>query len=108
MINWKINAEDFKLLLEVATRAKRDLTGYPDSKRTLVLDLNACHSNGCPLDFAGLLAAPMLDFSHDIEGIRDHINRGTGQLTVEGPFTPRYALANHVTSTLQESSPDAD
>jgi hypothetical protein len=92
--NWDISREDHDLAVQIADRALRELTGYPDNKHTLYMDLNACHSNGCPLYFKGLLEAPMQDFSHDIHGIRDHINRDTGKL--EDFFTPRYALANHV------------
>jgi hypothetical protein len=93
-ISWDISKSDFYLAVEIAERAVRELTDYPDDERTLVMDLNACHANGCPLDFKGLLEAPLQDFSHDICGIRQHINRDTGKL--EDFFTPRYALANHV------------
>jgi hypothetical protein len=98
--NWEITREDFALLTQVADRALRELTEYPDDKRTLVMDLNACHSNACPLDFVGLLAASLQDFSHDICGIRTHINRDTGKLDEGGPFMPRYALANHTGGVL--------
>jgi hypothetical protein len=93
--NWEITKEDYDLLVLVAVRAKAELTGYPDDRRTLIMDLNACHANGCALDFKGLLAAPLGDFSHDIYGIRKAINRDTGKLT-EDVFMPRYAAANHV------------
>jgi hypothetical protein len=91
--NWEITHEDYDVLNEVVNRALRELTDYPDDKRTLVMDLMACHANGCPLYFKGLLQAPMQDFSHDIYGIRQHINRDNGK--IEDCFTPRFALANH-------------
>jgi hypothetical protein len=94
MIDWNISKDDFRLAVEVAERALREFRDYPDDQRTLIMDLNACHSNACPLDFKGLLEADIDDFSHDVYGIRQHINRDTGKL--EGFFTPRYALANHV------------
>lgn len=94
IINWEIGKEDFDLAVQIADRALRELTSYPDDKGTLLMDLTACHANGCPLDLKGLLEAPLLDFSHDIYGIRKHINRDTGKL--EGCFTPRCALSNHV------------
>lgn len=94
-INWAITREDMGLLVQVAERVERDLNLYPDDRRTLVMDLNACHSNGCPLDFAGLLAARLTEFSYDIYGIRKAIDRTTGMLT-EDVFMPRYALANRV------------
>jgi Family of unknown function (DUF6874) len=93
--NWGITRADHDLLIQVADRALRELGHYPDDKRTLIMDLNACHSNGCALDFAGLLTARLGDLAHDIYGIRKAINRDTGKLT-EDCFTPRFALANHV------------
>lgn len=90
---WDITKEDHDLLVQVAERALRKLP-HIDDKRTIVMDLCACHSNGCPLDFKGLLAASMQDFSHDVYGIREHINRDTGKL--EDCFLPRYALRNRV------------
>jgi hypothetical protein len=92
--NWNISREDHDLSVEVAKRALRELRAYPDDQRTLIMDLQACHANACPLDFKGLLEAPMQDFSHDVCGIRQYINRDTGQL--DGFFTPRYALANRL------------
>jgi len=43
---WEINREDLDRLLLVADRAMRELNDYPDDQRTLIRDLNACHSNG--------------------------------------------------------------
>jgi hypothetical protein len=51
------------------------------------MDLTACHSNGCPMDFQKLLDAPMFDFLHDMVGIANHIDRSTGQL--QHCFLPR-------------------
>jgi hypothetical protein len=93
--NWAITSEEHDLLMQVVSRAIRELRDYPDEPRTLIMDLNACHSNGCPLDFAGLLKATLYEFGHDIYGIRKAIDRRTGKLT-EDVFMPRYALANRV------------
>lgn len=95
--NWEISNADFDTLVLVATRALRELPNYPDNRRTLIMDLNACHSNGCPLYFKGLLDAPVGDLVHDIYGIRKAINRNTGQLS-EDCFVPRFALANHLST----------
>jgi hypothetical protein len=92
--NWEISKPEFDLLVQVADRALAAFTHYPDDKRTLVMDLMACHANACALDFKSMLEGPLQDLSHDIYGIRKHINRDTGKL--EDFFTPRYALANHV------------
>lgn len=53
------------------------------------MDLTACHANGCKLDLNKLLSFQEFDFSHDIFGIRRHLNRETGEL--EDCFWPRCA-----------------
>lgn len=59
----------------------------------LHMDLTACHANGCPVDWAMLLAADDLTFIHDVAGIQRHVNRETGKL--EHCFVPRCAASNH-------------
>ena len=55
-----------------------------------MMDLEACHCNGCPLDLISLLeAAGDADLAHDVAGITRHLNRETGRL--EDYFRPRYA-----------------
>lgn len=54
------------------------------------MDITACHCNGTPLDLNKLLNAPDFDFSHDVFGIRKHINWTTGE--IEGFFSPRCSL----------------
>lgn len=55
-----------------------------------MMDLEACHCNGCPLDLISLLeAAGDADLAHDVAGITRHLNRETGRL--ENYFRPRYA-----------------
>ncbi len=56
---------------------------------TMAMDLNACHSNGCPMDFKRMLAADDLDFLHDVSGIARHMDRETGKL--KDCFLPRFA-----------------
>ena len=53
------------------------------------MDITACHCNGCPLRLKELLEADALNFTHDVFGIRRHIDRETGKLG--DCFTPRYA-----------------
>ncbi len=65
--------------------------GYKD-RLTFYMDLDVCHSNGCPLNFDKLLAFPDGDFYHDIWGIRNKIDRQTGKLT--DCFLPRCAFGN--------------
>lgn len=53
------------------------------------MDITVCHRNGTPLRLADLLAADDFNFSHDVFGIRRHLDRTTGKLM--NHFHPRYA-----------------
>ncbi|HEY6020836.1 MAG TPA: hypothetical protein VIY48_13340 [Candidatus Paceibacterota bacterium] len=55
-----------------------------------MMDIEACHCNGTPLELERLLSARLVDFFHDVDGIRNHINRETGKL--ENCFMPRFAV----------------
>lgn len=91
MINWKCSKADMELIAKIASRAVAVAKehGVDYDQMTAVMDINACHSNGCPLDLVGLAEAEPFDFTHDVFGIRRHINRDTGKL--ENCFLPRYA-----------------
>lgn len=93
MINWNVSKADHDLIVQIAERVAKITDNYPDTKAALIMDLTATHANGTPLDLPKLLAAEPFDFTHDIFGIRRHINRKTGKL--EGCFMPRCAQANH-------------
>lgn len=54
-----------------------------------MMDIEACHSNGCPLKLHELLEADDANFGHDVFGIRRFIDRETGKLTQS--FCPRFA-----------------
>lgn len=88
MIDWHVSKTENDLIVKIAQRVERDLQS-PDNRMTIIMDLTACHANGCQLKLAELLDAAPFDFSHDYYGIRLHINRTTGKL--EGCFLPRYA-----------------
>lgn len=64
--------------------------GITYDTQTAMMDLIACHCNGCPLDLSRLEHAPEADFAHDVLGIRRHIDRSTGEL--RDCFLPRTAL----------------
>lgn len=53
------------------------------------MDVEAAHSNGCPLNLEELLATDDGTFGHDVFGIRRFIDRETGK--VGGCFLPRLA-----------------
>jgi len=56
-----------------------------------MMDIEAVHCNGCPVDLVALLeAARDDDLVHDVAGMQRFVNRETGAL--EQGFTPRYSL----------------
>ena len=82
---------EWAVIQQIALRA-RPLFEQQNIFRDLVdieMDLDAVHSNGCPLRLSGLLAAPDFDFKHDLFGIYEYLDRSTGQLTE--CFSPRYS-----------------
>lgn len=57
-----------------------------------IMDIEACHSNGCPLDLDKLALSDDANFGHDILGIRRHMNRTNGKLM--NHFLPRCAKSS--------------
>lgn len=51
------------------------------------MDVSATHANGCRLDLQKLLDFDVVNFAHDISGIRRHLDRDTGKL--QDHFLPR-------------------
>jgi hypothetical protein len=92
MVKWTNNKAEIDLESKIAKRAialaaKHDI----ELKQIdIMMDIDACHCNGCPLKLVELLNASDFDFSHDVLGIRRHINRETGELI--DCFLPRYAV----------------
>lgn len=92
----QFNATKFEMeiILEIADRAEtlaRKAYGVQEfDKTSLVMDLDACISNGCPLRLDALRDADDSNFSHDVFGITRHMDRQTGELT--DCFLPRFAL----------------
>ena len=89
MIAWdKITKEDIKLITHIQKRA---YSIWPDiNVMTLNMDLTACQVGDTPLDLEKLLAFDDFNFSHDIGGITQHIDRETGKLMDR--FSPRCTL----------------
>lgn len=88
-VSFDVSDPDGQLIHQICERAssmtkltQREVLAYE-------MDLTATHLNGCPLDLQKLLEAPEFDFRHDLAGIRDNLNRITGQL--ENHFLPRCA-----------------
>ena len=92
MLNWGANKEELALIGAVADRAL--LAGLaPGMKIEVMMDLEAAHCNGCPLDLEALAKAPLGDMMHDVAGIHKWLNRENGKL--EGCFVPRFAAKVH-------------
>lgn len=78
--------------------------GYPmdnEDRTSLLMDLAAANGvNGNdPLDFERLLAADDFNFSHDVWGIRAHMDRMTGRLM--GHFSPRFSRPRHAARHIE-------
>lgn len=90
-LSWDVSGAELGVIAEIAHRAAamkvcREL-GY-DFKWAM-MDLQATHANGTPLRLDDLLKADDFNFSHDILGIRRHLDRKTGKLG--GFFSPRFS-----------------
>ena len=97
-IDWSTlstSLDDLKLIKKIVKRAAAE--GFrlaPLDPQDLELDLEATHSNGCPLRLQALLDADRFNFAHDVCGIQAHMDRETGQLT--NHFLPRFYDAKAV------------
>lgn len=89
MVNFKVSKFENDLILKIADRAEPLYRKVGDKKMALVMDLTACHANGCNLRLDEMLKADDFNFAHDIYGIRRHIDRSTGKLG--DCFLPRFA-----------------
>ena len=91
MLKWNISKSDYEVVDRIAVRAhlmaKDAGIDYPVTDANM--DITATHLNCCKLKLRELASAPNFDFSHDVFGIRRHLNRETGQL--EDCFQPRFA-----------------
>lgn len=90
-VSFETTREEDKLIGAIVDRAMKVFENAPrcPNRMSLTMDLSATNANGCPLDFAKLLAFDVFNFTHDIVGIMKHINRTTGKL--ENCFVPRCA-----------------
>lgn len=81
-----LSKEEHAAMHKVMDRALKQYPTYPPM--TLALDLLNAHDD-VGLDFERLLAFEAFDFSHDITGICNHMDRSTGKL--RHCFLPRCA-----------------
>ncbi len=91
-IKWTTHKETMEVEKEIAKRAvvmAKEL-GIQYDYQTALMDIDACHCNGNPLKLGSLLAADDFNFSHDVFGIRRHLDRTTGKLL--NCFVPRCSV----------------
>lgn len=86
-MNWNCTRKEHEAMKEICDKAEKAL-GTIDRMSTM-MDLEACHSNGCPLDFEKLAKFDTFNLLHDVCGIARHLDRKTGKL--KDCFLPRAA-----------------
>ena len=91
MINFNCTPEEMILMQKIRIRAmeRKELRMITCSLE-LEMDINAAHSNGCPMDLEKFLLSDDENFFHDVIGIMSHIDRKTGKLMKH--FLPRCAV----------------
>ena len=88
IVRFNVTEEDHRLIIRIAKRYLNIMRGSVEGIQEVTMDLMAVHCNGNPLDLQGLLDANDMDLTHDIGGIRRHLDRRTGKLV--DFFVPRY------------------
>lgn len=86
-INFKAARDESDAIFAIVQRAEN--LGWKGNRMTTVMDLTACHLNGCPLDLQRMKTAPDYSVIHDVAGIARHIDRETGKL--RDHFSPHCA-----------------
>jgi hypothetical protein len=92
MIKFTTDKAELALISKIADRAVKaaEANGIKYDGVSALMDIDAVHSNGCPLKLQELLDAKDTDFNHDVFGIRHNLNRRTGKLT--NCFDPRFSV----------------
>lgn len=96
MLKFQATRREIEAISSIAKRAVKLAAGQGIDYKQMdaMMDIEATHSNGCPLRLFDLLAADNFNFAHDVFGILRHINRETGQL--ENCFVPRFAQPEQI------------
>lgn len=85
IVEFTATSHEHRLMYDIVDRGSN--LGLIYDRLDMLMDLDACHSNGCPLDFMKLLEFGDSSFIHDVIGIAENINRNTGKLM--NHFLPR-------------------
>lgn len=99
--------EDYDKVAKLVDRAEEvsSSVGAKIDRQSMSMDLEACNMV-CPLDLDKLLAFDDFNFSHDVCGIANHLNRETGEL--EDFFVPRCSKPStevHIVQAKPEDNP---
>lgn len=86
MVKFETTNEEFELVNKIISRAK-ELNIVSKDVLSDQMDIVAAHSNGTPLDFQKFLDFDEFNFMHDYFGIRNNIDRKSGEL--KNCFLPR-------------------
>lgn len=92
LVNFTATKKEMKIIERIVQRAlymAEELEMSIDKKH-LLMDIEACHCNGTKLDLKKLMSFDNSNFSHDVFGIRKHLDRNTGKL--RDGFRPRCAV----------------
>lgn len=92
LIKFSATKKEMKFIERIVQRAlymAEELEMSIDKKH-LLMDIEACHCNGTKLDLKKLMSFDNSNFSHDVFGIRKHLDRNTGKL--RDCFRPRCAV----------------
>jgi len=90
-INWNASGKETDIIVKIAKRTfkiieENALDEYPHMD--IVMDITAVHMNGNKLDLQRFLDSDNRNFTHDVFGIRNNLDRTTGLL--ENHFLPRF------------------
>jgi aryl carrier-like protein len=90
-MRWDATIEEVDKAARICERAEE--LGFNLDRIRVLKNLNACHSNGCPLDFDAFLNLPTFEFIHDFLGIDRFLDQETGKL--QDGFIPRSRVTHH-------------
>jgi hypothetical protein len=88
-VKFSSSRAEMEIIIRIAHRARTLYIKNNEPLHYAIMDISACHENGCRLKLQELLHAGEGDFFHDVAEIRRHIDRKTGKL--DGEFWPRFA-----------------
>ena len=90
-VRFNVSPEDARLIADIAHRAFAMALRQKIHDTSLYgwqMDITAVHRNIFPLRLSALLSSDDFNFSHDVFGIRRHLDREAG--TLGGCFVPRF------------------